>query len=53
MKERPLVCPRCGIRMRKIKKKAVIIDVCDSCHGMWLDDREIDRLLKGVKNEKE
>ncbi|MBC8501203.1 MAG: zf-TFIIB domain-containing protein [Nanoarchaeota archaeon] len=46
-----LMCPRCSIIMRKIKKKDVIIDVCDRCNGMWLDDKEIDKLVEYAKHE--
>ena len=42
--ERLLLCPRCNIEMKKIKKHDVIIDVCKKCNGMWLDDKEIDKL---------
>jgi Zn-finger nucleic acid-binding protein len=30
--------------MKKLKKKDVIVDVCNSCGGMWLDAGEIDKL---------
>ena len=43
--EELLMCPRCKVKMRKIKKGEVIIDVCRSCKGMWLDDKEIDKLV--------
>lgn len=39
-------CPRCKVYMEKIRKENVVIDVCRKCSGMWLDDREIDKLLK-------
>jgi uncharacterized protein len=48
-----LKCPRCDIIMKKIKKADVIIDVCQKCHGMWLDDDEIDKLLKVDEHVKE
>lgn len=38
-------CPRCNINMKKVTKKGVTIDVCKKCHGMWLDDGEIDKLV--------
>jgi len=41
-----LKCPRCNIVMKKIKKADVVIDVCESCNGMWLDDNEIEKLVK-------
>lgn len=37
--------------MKKIKKKDVIIDVCDKCSGMWLDDKEIEKLAAYAKGE--
>ncbi len=51
-----LKCPRCNLVMDKIKKQDVVIDVCPSCKGMWLDDKEIDKLVelgkKGGKHGK-
>lgn len=39
--------------MKKIKKKDVVIDVCEKCKGMWLDDNEIEKLMNmGGKNGK-
>jgi Zn-finger nucleic acid-binding protein len=43
--EPSLLCPRCKVFMKKITKKGITIDVCAKCHGMWLDDREIEHLL--------
>ena len=40
-----LDCPRWRGKMKKIKKRDVIIDVCKKCNGMWLDDNEIEKLL--------
>lgn len=44
--EKKLVCPRCGVKMEKIKKNGVIIDVCRTCEGMWLDGGELEKLIK-------
>ena len=53
MKEVPLDCPRCKIVMKKIRKNEVVIDICKKCKGMWLDNHEIDKLIKmGGKNGK-
>jgi len=41
----PLICPRCHITMKKIHKNNVTIDFCTKCRGMWLDDKEIDKLM--------
>ena len=51
--EEILICPRCKIKMRKIKKQQVIIDVCKDCKGMWLDDKEIDKLIMLTHKTKE
>ena len=37
-------CPRCQVDMRKITRSGITIDVCDFCHGMWLDNGELDKL---------
>ena len=52
MQQIMLKCPRCNIEMRKLKKNNVVIDVCRKCNGLWLDDKEINKLLMGEKNDK-
>ncbi len=47
--EKLLKCPRCRIMMDKIKQNNVILDVCRSCNGMWLDDKEIEKLINKAK----
>lgn len=42
-------CPRCHVDLDKIKKNNVIIDVCKQCNGMWLDDKEINKLISIAK----
>jgi Zn-finger nucleic acid-binding protein len=39
-----LSCPRCNTSMAKIDKDTIIIDVCPSCKGMWLDNGEVEKL---------
>lgn len=57
--EELLTCPRCNIKMEKLKKGDVIIDVCKKCKGMWLDAGELqklaniaERLKKGAEKPK-
>lgn len=55
--EKDLKCPRCRVNMRKVEKHDVVIDYCEKCKGMWLDDKEIDKLIeigkkKSIKNRK-
>jgi hypothetical protein len=40
-----LLCPRCNIPMKKIMKNGVTIDFCTKCKGMWLDAKEVDKLV--------
>lgn len=47
--EKDLKCPRDSRIMKKVKKHEVIIDVCPKCNGMWLDDKEIDKLVAIAK----
>lgn len=52
-----LLCPRCGIYMKKLIKNDITIDVCKRCGGMWADHGEVEKLnqiyLREVgKNEK-
>lgn len=46
IKENLLKCPRCNIKMEKLKKGNVIIDKCKRCKGMWLDAGEIEKLAR-------
>ncbi|MFH1316184.1 MAG: zf-TFIIB domain-containing protein [Candidatus Woesearchaeota archaeon] len=54
-------CPRCSSLFKKINMKKLkhptgaILDVCESCGGMWLDRDEVNLLYektKGGKNGK-
>jgi Zn-finger nucleic acid-binding protein len=46
--ERPdLVCPKCGGQMGKQEHghcSQILVDVCASCHGVWLDRGELQAL---------
>lgn len=45
-----MYCPVCdGVRMREVEKDGVMIDVCPSCKGVWLDRGELDKLMQGVR----
>jgi len=51
MGEKVLICPRCKSKLNKLKKNNVVIDICPSCHGIWLDDGEIEKLVTKVKKK--
>lgn len=44
-----LLCPVCdGTQLREVEKNGVLIDICPSCKGVWLDRGELDKLMQDV-----
>ena len=39
-------CPVCGERLKEIERSGVMVDICPSCKGVWLDRGEIDKLIE-------
>jgi uncharacterized protein len=39
-------CPKCGMKLIEIDFKGVKIDKCSECGGIYLDDGELDQLMK-------
>ena len=42
-------CPICGKSMRKVEignEKRILVDVCETGHGLWLDGGEVNSLVK-------
>lgn len=37
-------CIQCDLEMRRVVESGVSIDVCDGCHGTWLDSGELQSL---------
>lgn len=47
-------CPVCDdVRMREVEKDGVMIDICPSCKGVWLDRGELEKLLVEVRDERQ
>jgi hypothetical protein len=44
-------CPKCGMDLQTLSRGAVEIDTCFNCHGIFLDEGELERLLKGEGKE--
>lgn len=40
-----LMCPNCQIGMKEITRESVLIDICPTCQGVWLDRGELNKLL--------
>jgi len=39
-------CPKCGLELIAINYKGMEIDKCSECHGVWLDQGEVERVIK-------
>jgi uncharacterized protein len=37
-------CPKCGMELHSVPYKGVVIDKCFSCHGIFLDDGELEKI---------
>ncbi len=49
-----LKCPVCeDSRLREVEKNEILIDICPSCKGVWLDRGELDKLMSGVREERD
>ena len=44
-------CPKCGMPLIEVDYKSVKIDKCSHCNGIWLDDSELDAILKLQESE--
>jgi uncharacterized protein len=43
-------CPVCeNSRMREVEKNGMLIDICPSCKGVWLDRGELEKLMQDVR----
>ncbi|MFD0619985.1 zf-TFIIB domain-containing protein [Paenibacillus sp. GCM10027629] len=43
-------CPVChDTRMREVEKDGILIDICPTCKGVWLDRGELEKLMSGVR----
>ncbi len=43
-------CPVCNdSRMREVEKNGILIDVCPTCKGVWLDRGELEKLIQDVR----
>jgi hypothetical protein len=41
-------CPKCGLLMREVKFRNLDVDVCFSCNGIFLDQGELEHIVKNV-----
>lgn len=38
------LCPRCGAALTTVEHNGVNVEECPACHGMWLDQGEVETL---------
>lgn len=41
-------CPKCGLLLQEVKFKYVDVDVCFACQGVFLDQSELEHLVKAT-----
>jgi uncharacterized protein len=41
-----MLCPHCKTDLQTINLKDTNIDICPSCHGVWLDKGELEKLIE-------
>ena len=39
-------CPKCGTKLHEEVMESVTVDICPACHGIWLDDGELEKLTE-------
>jgi len=39
-------CPKCGLPLQEVKFRQVDVDVCFACHGVFLDQGELEHIVK-------
>lgn len=45
-------CPVCTETMRRIDRQELRMDVCPKCRGGWLEERDLERILALMTNER-
>jgi chromosome segregation ATPase len=48
-----LRCPRCNGAMTEVQLESVRVDKCNSCHGIFLDNGELETVLKHHDEQRE
>lgn len=44
-------CPKCGTRLEQRGVRGVSVDECPACHGMWLDQGEVQALERHERED--
>jgi membrane associated rhomboid family serine protease len=49
----PMKCPSCATRLREVKSRMVLIDVCPKCAGVWFDSGEFVDFVRSLTEDEE
>ena len=44
-----MICPQCNTAMQEVTKTGVLIDLCSTCKGVWLDRGELEKILSRAR----
>lgn len=44
-----MICPQCNTAMQEITKTGVLLDLCPTCRGVWLDRGELEKILSRAR----
>ena len=45
-------CPKCGLPLQEVQVMGTDADVCFACHGVFLDQGELQAIVKQIKQAK-
>ena len=45
-------CPKCGLQLQEVKVMGIDADVCFACHGVFLDQGELQVIVRQVNQAK-
>jgi uncharacterized protein len=49
-----MLCPVCdNVQMKEVERDNVLIDICPSCKGVWLDRGELEKITKGLHEDQQ
>jgi len=43
-------CPKCGAQLVETERRGIKLDSCPECHGVWVDQGEIDLIMKASEH---
>jgi len=44
-------CPNCNAKLKTVSVKGVVLDVCESCDGIWFDRDELSKIIFSSEEE--